>query len=126
MRTPTSNTHGLPRKMREYYELAQEQARLGAHSGLLEFYRTQEVISRHLPKSPKVVLDVGGGPGRYARWLAGLGHVVHLVDPVPLHVKQAKAAGKHQGGRLLCSATVGDARDLNFPDRFADIVSLLG
>ena len=34
--------------------------------------------------------DVGGGPGLYACWLAGLGYEVHLVDATPLHVEQAR------------------------------------
>jgi S-adenosylmethionine-dependent methyltransferase len=28
-------------------------------------------------------LDIGGGPGRYALWLAGLGHHVALADLSP-------------------------------------------
>lgn len=37
------------------------------------------------------VLDVGGGAGAYAGWLASLGHAVHVVDPVPRHVEVAGA-----------------------------------
>jgi hypothetical protein len=44
---------------------------------------------RHLPRPPAIIVDVGGGPGVDARWLADQGYKVHLVDPVPLHVKQA-------------------------------------
>jgi 2-polyprenyl-3-methyl-5-hydroxy-6-metoxy-1,4-benzoquinol methylase len=36
------------------------------------------------------VLDVGGGPGTYAVPLAEGGYQVHLVDPLPLHVRQAE------------------------------------
>ncbi len=32
-----------------------------------------------------VILDVGGGPGVYACWLAKQGYEVHLVDATPLH-----------------------------------------
>jgi ubiquinone/menaquinone biosynthesis C-methylase UbiE len=117
----------LPREiLRHYDEVAQEQSRLGAHGGQLEFYRTQEIISRHLSKKPTVVLDVGGGPGRYACWLAKLGHFVHLIDPVPLHVEQARAASRSQPRKALASATVGDARNLNFADNSAGVVLLLG
>jgi ubiquinone/menaquinone biosynthesis C-methylase UbiE len=117
----------LPREiLRHYNEVAQEQSRLKAHGGQLEFYRTQEIISRHLPKKPTVVLDVGGGPGRYACWLAKLGHFVHLIDPVPLHVEQARAASRSQPRKALASATIGDARNLNFSDNSAGVVLLLG
>jgi ubiquinone/menaquinone biosynthesis C-methylase UbiE len=116
----------LSREIREHYDLAQEQSRLSAHGGQLEFYRTQEIISRHLRKKRVVILDIGGGPGRYACWLAKLGHFVHLVDPVPLHVEQARAASQSQPRRALASATVGDARKLNFADNSAGVVLLLG
>jgi ubiquinone/menaquinone biosynthesis C-methylase UbiE len=111
---------------RHYGQEAEERVRLELHAGKLEFYRTKEIIARHLSKRPAVILDIGGGPGQYATWLAGLGHQVHLVDPVPLHVEQARQAVKSQGGNTLASATVGDARSLNFPDRWAGAVLLLG
>ena len=65
------------------------------------------------------MLDVGGGPGVYAVWLAGLGYEVALLDPVELHVTQARAAG-------VARAEVGDARALPFADGSADAVLLLG
>jgi SAM-dependent methyltransferase len=65
------------------------------------------------------VLDVGGGPGEYAAWLAGRGYDVTLVDPVALHVEQARDRG-------VASAVVGDARTLDFDDGTFDAVLLLG
>ena len=54
-----------------------------------------ELLDRLLPAPPAHVLDVGGGPGTYAAPLARRGYQVHLVDPVPLHVDQAReAAGR--------------------------------
>jgi SAM-dependent methyltransferase len=44
---------------------------------------------------------------------------VHLVDPVPLHVRQAEAAGGF-------TAALGDARDLAEADSSCDAVLLLG
>jgi ubiquinone/menaquinone biosynthesis C-methylase UbiE len=117
----------LSRKILTHYdEAAEERVRLDQHGGQLEYYRTKEIIARHLPRKPVVILDIGGGPGRYACWLAKLGHRVHLVDPVPLHVEQAKAAAKARRGKALTSATVGDARNLKFADRSAESVLLLG
>jgi ubiquinone/menaquinone biosynthesis C-methylase UbiE len=117
----------LSGEIRKHYdEVAEEEARLGKHSGQLEFYRTKEIISRHLPKKRSVILDIGGGPGRYACWLARLRHRVHLVDPVPLHIEQAKAASDSQPRKPLASATVGDARKLKFADNSADVVLFLG
>jgi SAM-dependent methyltransferase len=100
-----------------YYERGEEQGRLRGW-GRLEFVRTQELLARFLPPPPAVVLDVGGGPGAYAAWLAGLGYRVELLDPIELHVEQSRAAG--------VSASLGDARSLPFDDGSADAVLLLG
>lgn len=61
--------------------------------GQLEFVRTQELLRRLLPRVPARVLDVGGGTGIHARWLADDGYDVHLVDPVPGHVTKAAEHG---------------------------------
>ncbi|MCK0112200.1 class I SAM-dependent methyltransferase [Ornithinimicrobium sp. F0845] len=97
-----------------------EAARLaGNPHSRLEGMRTRELISRHLPQGPLDVLDVGGAAGAYAGWLAGLGHRVHLVDPVPRHVAGAsRVAG--------VTAAVGDARSLVEADGSQDAVLLLG
>ena len=44
----------------------------------------QEVVRRHLPPGPLRILDVGGGTGIHAEWLAADGHVVHVVDHIPV------------------------------------------
>ena len=51
-----------------YYEHAAERERLVSGVFQLEFLRTKEVMDRWLPP-PAIVLDVGGGPGRYSAWL---------------------------------------------------------
>jgi hypothetical protein len=51
-----------------------------------------ELLGRLLPPPPAQLLDVGGGPGTYAAALARRGYRVHLVDPVQLHVEQARQA----------------------------------
>jgi SAM-dependent methyltransferase len=48
------------------------------------------------------------------------------VDPVPLHVEQARIAASGRPGAALASAEVGDARALRLPDANADAVLLLG
>ncbi|HSD27972.1 MAG TPA: class I SAM-dependent methyltransferase, partial [Vicinamibacteria bacterium] len=88
--------------------------------------RTQELVRRHLPPPPGVVLDVGGAAGAYALWLAEAGYEVHLLDPVPLHVRQAEEASRSRAVGRLASARAGDARRLDFPDASADAVLMLG
>lgn len=103
-----------------YYEAGREEGRLtdGSLAGPLEFARSTEIIQRYLPESSLTILDVGGGPGAYARWFSDLGHQVHLIDPVPLHVQQARASS--------LSAEVGDARSLPMRDASFDVVLLMG
>ena len=78
--------------MREYYERGEELGRLDEPRGQLEFERTKEIVRRHLSPPPAVVADVGGGPGRYALWLAELGYQVVHRDLMPVHVEQLSRA----------------------------------
>jgi SAM-dependent methyltransferase len=105
----------------DFYTTAYDEAsRLSVKAhGMLERIRTQELLRRHLPSPPARVLDVGGGPGAYARWLAADGYQVHLVDPVERHVTEAAATG-------ACTVERGDARDLTAADASYDAVLLLG
>jgi SAM-dependent methyltransferase len=109
-----------------FYARGFERDRLAAGQGALELARTQLLLERYLPASPAVVADVGGGPGRYAIWLAERGYRVHLIDPIPLHIEQARAASDARPNATLASAQVGDARVLPLPDASADAVLLLG
>ncbi|TMC02146.1 MAG: class I SAM-dependent methyltransferase [Chloroflexi bacterium] len=112
---------GTDPDVRAYYERGREAGRLLGGSGLLELARTQDIVRRRLPGAPARVLDVGGGAGVHAAWLAADGHRVHLVDPIELHVAQAveTAAGSF-------TAAVGDARALEAADASVDAVLLLG
>ena len=110
-----------------FYKQTQESKRLTNNvKGQIEFTRTQEIIIRYLPEPPAVVLDIGGGSGPYACWLAKAGYEVHLVDPVDLHIEQAKDASNQQPDHPIASISLGDARDLRFSSMSADAVLLLG
>jgi SAM-dependent methyltransferase len=102
----------------KHYEDSVEADRLGHGTGVLELYRTQELLRRHLPPAPARILDVGGGPGVHAAWLRADGYDVRLLDPVGTHVEQAQAQG--------IDADLGDARQLDEPDASYDAVLLLG
>jgi SAM-dependent methyltransferase len=73
-----------------------------------------------------VVLDVGGGPGAHACWLAARGYQVHLIDITPLHVELAGQASARQPASPLASTEVGDARALSWRTATADAVVLFG
>lgn len=122
--------------MHEHYGRGEEADRLVVSgAGPLEFARTQEIVLRHLPPPPAVIADIGGGPGRYALWLAGLGYRVVHRDVVPLHVAQLRAAAAAEpvlgavvdaaaGGAI--DTAVGDACRLDLAAASVDAVLLLG
>lgn len=116
---------GPPPEVLAHYGEGLEHRRHLAGPGRLEFVRTREVLRRYLPPPPAAVLDVGGGAGAHAAWLAADGHRVHLVDPVALHVDQARATAE-AGGRAAFTVASGDARCLEEPDATCDAVLLLG
>jgi ubiquinone/menaquinone biosynthesis C-methylase UbiE len=91
----------------------------------LGFVRSMELLERLLPLPPAELLDVGGGPGAYAAPLARRGYRVHLVDPVPLHVEQARQVAGSDPAAAFTAAS-GDARELAEPDESHDAVLLFG
>ena len=107
--------------LERYYTEGAERDRLATHQ--LERDRTLHLLNRFLPQPPATILDVGGAAGIYAFPLGAKQYAVHLVDPIQAHIDQAKAIDTH---RLLASCTVDDARHLDFPDNYADVVLLLG
>ena len=109
-----------------YYGEADEASRLNSGWFQLEQVRTRELILRHLPPVPAMIVDAGGGAGVYACWLASRGYEVHLIDAVAKHVEQARAASSRQPDHPLASAEIGDARRLQFEENSADAVLLLG
>jgi len=109
-----------------YYGEADEDSRLLTGWFQLEHARTQELLVRYLPPAPATIIDAGGGSGVYSCWLAARGYGVHLIDRVPKHVEQARAASNKQPDHPLASAEIGDARRLLYADAIADAVLLLG
>lgn len=108
-----------------HYALGQERDRLTRPRGIIEFERTKELILRRLPPPPAAVADIGGGPGRYALWLAESGYHVHHRDLADLHVEQLRDELRDRR-ELLIETAVGDARQVDLPDRSVDVVLLLG
>ena len=124
MDTPGERSLLLP-EAAAHYGTGYERERLLGGTSRLEFVRSQRLLRRFLPPSPARVLDVGGGPGAYAAWLAREGYGVELLDAMPLHVEQAREASARQPGHPFV-AEVGDARALPHPDGSVDAVLLFG
>ena len=108
-----------------FYDRAPEEDRLEQGPFLLEALRTRELIQRYAPAAPATVVDIGGAAGAYALWLADAGYSVHLVEPVPRLVAEARRRSADRP-RPLASCEVGDARKTSLADATADIVLLLG
>lgn len=93
--------------------------------GRLEWEGTVERLETGLPESGHV-LDVGGGAGRYAVWLAERGYDVTLVDPSEGQraVAREKVAERGLGDRV--TVRPGDVRDLDLGVEAFDATLCLG
>ena len=115
----------LDAAIESYYNEAPEETRLDTGSSRIEALRTRELIERYAPRPPATVLDVGGAAGAYAAWLAEAGYTVHLLEPTPRLLAEARRRNEVLR-RPIASCESGDARGLPFPASVAEIVLLLG
>ena len=115
----------IPEEIESYYLQTKESERLTNEWGELERLRTQAILARYLPPVPAIIFDVGGAAGVYSLPLAQQGYEVHLIDPVDLHLEQARVDAT-ESDVALASITQGDARRLEVPSSSADAVLLLG
>jgi SAM-dependent methyltransferase len=115
-----------PAALAAHYASGYEADRLHQGTGQLDRERSRELLGRFLPPPPATVLDIGGGPGGHACWLAARGYQVHLIDITPLHVELARQASARQPEAPLASAVVGDARSLSWVAATADAIVLFG
>lgn len=122
----TSSHSPRPEEVAKHYASGYEAGRLHSGEGRLDGERSRELLRRFLPSPPATVLDVGGGPGGYACWLARQGYQVHLIDITPVHVQLAQEASRAQPEAPLASAVVGDACSLPWQYATADAVLLFG
>ena len=105
----------------DFYNGGAEIGRLERGLGVVEFYRTKEIISRYLSDKKLKICDVGGGIGRYSDWLASMGHDVTMIELAPSAVEYAKKEMKNP-----YIAKTGDARQLDEEDSSFDMVLLMG
>jgi S-adenosylmethionine-dependent methyltransferase len=111
--------------VRAYYAARgdSEWARLDTPEGIIEWTLTCRTLATHLPPAGRV-LDLGGGPGRYAEWLASRGHRVVLAD---LSAELLAAARARLASTALEDIVQVDACDLaRFTDASFDAVVALG
>lgn len=109
--------------LEKYYATGREKDRL--LNNPLEKERTLKILKKNMPKPPSVVLDVGGAAGVYSFPLTEQGYEVYLIDPVALHIQQARDYEKSSSIKLA-GCSIGDARSLEFEDNFADCILCFG
>lgn len=91
-----------------------------------EFAVTWRALMEFLPSPPAQILDVGGGPGRYAIALTERGYQVTLIDLAEESLVRADTAAK-EAGVTLAGIRQGNAIDLSaFGDSTQDAVLLFG
>jgi len=93
----------------------------------LEFETTFRFLKKHLP-SKGVILDAGGGPGRYTIELAKLGYKVVLLDLVKENLEIARQQIQKSGvGKRVKGVVDGSITDLSrFKKNSFDAVLCLG
>lgn len=114
-------------RLKNYYKMQREWARLETSFGMLEFQETMSAIDEYL-HPPGHVLDLGGGPGRYTIQLLERGFSVTLADLSAELLETAKE--KILEAKLDRSAEgidCVDATDLSrYPNQHFDAVLALG
>lgn len=100
---------------------------MSSGDGAIEFALTCRSLQRQLPESGRI-LDIGGGPGRYAIWLAEHGYRVVLADLSPNLLNIARERIEEAGiAANIESVSVADARNLAvWGDSSFDAVLALG
>jgi 2-polyprenyl-3-methyl-5-hydroxy-6-metoxy-1,4-benzoquinol methylase len=100
-----------------------EWGRLDRHP--LEFEITKKHINEILGKN-QLILDIGGGPGRYSFHYASLGHKVTLIDLSPANIEFAKSK-QTELHISLENIEVGNAISLkNIEDNHFDVIFCMG
>tara|TARA_R110002050_G_scaffold111752_1_gene225543 strand:+ start:3141 stop:3980 length:840 start_codon:yes stop_codon:yes gene_type:complete len=114
----------ISRNIEVFYNKASEETRLDKGMGIFEFERIKSLIEKYIPSPSSKIIDIGGGTGKYSEWLAKKGHQVHLVEPVPKHIKLAKNRANKLKNKF--SVHLGESRKLEFKTNFADLIILHG
>lgn len=114
----------INRETELFYTRASEETRLDTGMGVFEFERIKTLIEEYLSTTDSIILDIGGGTGKYSEWLSKKGHQVHLVEPVEKHLRIAEK--RSSALRNSFSIHHGAASKLPFPDNYADFIILHG
>lgn len=93
----------------------------------IEFIITLYFLDKFLSKGRKLVLDAGGGTGKYSLELVRRGYDVVLLDLVPRHIKIAQEAIKKNKLNNKIKCVIGSITELrSFRNEEFDAVLCLG
>jgi 2-polyprenyl-3-methyl-5-hydroxy-6-metoxy-1,4-benzoquinol methylase len=93
-----------------------------------EYAVTMRALAAFLPGPPARLLDIGGGPGRYAIALARQGYAVTLADLSAANLAFAREQAQRAGVQLaaVIQANVLALRQAELPEKKYDAVLMLG
>ena len=115
----------MVKEVEKYYDAQAQREWERLERRPMELALTTRALKQYLPQNSRV-LDVGGGPGRYAINLAQQGHQTTLVDLSNANVELAKVKA-HEAGVELEGFVHGNALDLSsFQVEAYDAVLLFG
>ena len=112
-------------KVNQFYDdnALTEWDRLNRHR--TEYAVTLRALKDFLPPAPASILDIGGGPGRYAFELARMGYQVTLLDLSQKNLDLAEEKSKQDGIKLQAMIH-GNALRLPLFEKPFDVVLLMG
>lgn len=92
----------------------------------MEYAITSHLLLQHLPASPALILDIGGGPGRYAIALASRGYQVHLLDLSPENIRFAQIKAKENHVSFAQTMVFDASQPFPYPDNSIDAIIMMG
>ena len=110
-------------QIEQYYDQADEWSRLDRHK--IEFDITKRYLNEYITGEKLKIFDIGGGPGRYAIYLAAKGHRVSLLDLSGHNIEVAREKSKEKG--ITLDAFIhGNALELGRYAQEYDVILLMG
>lgn len=109
--------------LKEYYETHDENVRLTAKRGQVEFLTTVRYVEKYLKPGMRI-LEIGAGTGRYSHYFARAGYDVDAVELVPHNIEIFR---ENTLPDEKITVAEGNATDLSaYADGTYDVTLLLG
>ena len=111
-------------RVQEFYDQGGEWDRKDRHP--VEFAVTERILGEYLPSPPARLLDMGGGPGRYAFHLQQKGYAVTLADLSSANIAFAQAKSQELKVSLENYLVHDATQPIPFEQNTFDAVLLMG